>query len=232
MKKWMQNRNLAGLMIIVLIFAFAASAFAAALTADRTSPERAGQMLGLVQGSNTIFAGALVAVNTSGVAVPASDAAGLKVLGRAEVASDNTGANYLATKTLNIRRGVFRFENGGSFTAASIGALAYVQDDQTVTTAAAATNDIIAGLIVDVDSTGVWVDTLTVGGQGAASLTTLNVSGAASVGGAFTGSSTISGTGFKLGDVAGFTGGVTNVGVGKTNFVYYAGGIVTNVVTQ
>jgi len=242
MKKWMQNKNFAAWLIVLTIIMFAATAFAAALTADRATPERSGQLVGLVQGSNVIYAGSMVAVNASGVAVPASDATGLKVIGRAQSYSDNqTTALYSATKVVTIKRGVFRWANGGSFTAASIGNLAYVSDDQTVTTAASATYDIVAGIIVDYDAatTDVWVDTYAVGGQGALSVTTLATSGNASVGGTLavtstiTGSSTISGTGYKLSGVSGFTGNITNAIGTVTNVQTYVTGLLTtNVVTN
>jgi hypothetical protein len=41
----------------------------------------------------------MVAVNGSNLAVPASDTSGLKVIGRAQKTSDNTGAAYSATAT-------------------------------------------------------------------------------------------------------------------------------------
>jgi hypothetical protein len=97
---------------------------------------------------------------------------------------------------VNVARGVFRWANGGSFTAANLGDLAFVSDDQTVTTAASATYDVIAGVIVDVDSDGVWVDTFDIGAQGAATPSSLAVSGNATVGGTLgvTGAATLSST--------------------------------------
>jgi len=132
------------------------------------------------------------------------------VVGRCDRTSDNTLANYSATKTVTVRRGVFRWANGGSFTAADIGSFAYVQDAATVTTAGASVNKSIAGQIVLVDSLGVWVDTYVEGAQGSTSVSTLAVSGNASVGGtlAVTGASTLTGNTAVTGTL-GVTGAAT-----------------------
>jgi hypothetical protein len=170
-------------------------AFGTALTADRSTVERDGRLVSLTVDSNVvIYAGAMVCENGSAEAVPAADASGYACIGKAVAGADNTGANYSATKTVEVARGIFRWANGGSFTDANIGDLAYVADDQTVTTAGSATYDIVAGVIIDVDASGVWVDTYAIGGSGAAALTTLTTSGNAAVGGALavTGNGTFS----------------------------------------
>jgi hypothetical protein len=56
----------------------------------------------------------------------------------------------------------------------------------------------------------------------------VSIPGTLGVTGAFTGSSTVAATGYKIGAVAGFSGIVTNLAPGGTNFIYYGGGIVTN----
>lgn len=179
MKNWTMTKTAAA---VIAAFCFLAiGAFATALQDNRDTPQRSGEFISMTQASNHIYAGSIVCENGSAVAVPGEDATGYQVLGRAEEESDNTGANYSSTQTITVRRGVFRWENGGSFTDANIGDLAYVADDKTVTTAASATYDIVAGVIVDVDASGVWVDNLAIGGQGAAALTTLTTSGAASL---------------------------------------------------
>ena len=105
-----------------------------------------------VAASTTVYAGALVAQNASGNAVPASDAAGLVVLGRAE-------ATVSAGDVLVIRRGAFLFDNGTSteaLTVADIGADCYVVDDQTVGKLGG-TNRVKAGKVLDVTDDGVAV---------------------------------------------------------------------------
>jgi hypothetical protein len=69
-----------------------------ALTAARDTPARTGEQMALTQGSNTIYRGAMTAVDGSGLAVAASDASGLKVVGRAAKTSDNTGSSYVANQ--------------------------------------------------------------------------------------------------------------------------------------
>jgi hypothetical protein len=186
----------------------------AALDAARNTPERAGRGYAYTQGLCTIYAGSIVAVS-NGTAYPAADVSGYKVVGKAMATQDNTGAAYDATRTIEVANGIFRWENGGSFTTASPGELAYVSDDQTVRTSAA-TYDIVAGVIVWVDDDGVWVDTGNIPRQGAQSVASLAVSGAATVGttlgvtGAATLSSTLAVTGNStLGGTLAVTGAAT-----------------------
>lgn len=203
-------------------------AYGSALTAERDTPQRLNQYTALTVASNAIiYAGSLVCVNSSGLAVPAADSSGYAVVGRAEATVDNRGVLYVATKSIKIARGTFRWGNGDVIGLADIGKLVYVADDQTVNKSGGGQN-IIAGTVVDVDSSGVWVDTAKVGPVGAATPSSLAVSGAATVGGTLVGSSTISATGFKIGAVSGFSGAVTNISTLSTNIMKYAGGVLTN----
>ena len=139
-----------------------------------------GQYTTLTVASNVvIYAGSMVAAS-NGYAVAAENAAGLSVIGRGEDGVDNRGVNYLATKRIKIKRGVFNWANADGITAADIGKLAYVTDNQTVNKGGGGQN-IIAGSIVDVDALGVWVDTGKIGPIGAATPTSLAVSGNATV---------------------------------------------------
>lgn len=233
--------------IVAAAFSVAGMARAAALTAARDTPSRSGEVLTLAQGSNTVYAGAIVCVDSSGAAAPGADASGYAMAGRAEATSDNSGSAYDASTTVDVRRGVFRWANGSSFTDANIGDFAYIGDDQTVVAATGTTYGIVAGLIVDVDSSGVWIDCLAAGGQGAGSFATLASSGTLTVTGATTlngttylgttlqsGDATFSGTsGAKMYDLtlAGTGTGtlsVIEIGSGTNALVMIAGG-VTNV---
>jgi len=197
------------------------AALAAPLTAPRNTPQRAGAGVVIGVYTNTrILAGSLVAVNSSGYAVPASDTSGLKVIGCAMETVDNRtnaeGAGDSGAKTVTVKAGIFRWVNGGSLTDADIGSIAYVEDDQTVSTAAEMTYDIVAGVIVDVDADGVWVSTYNVPSAGAASVTTLAASGNASIGGtlAVTGATTLSnlvvnGNSVTMGNLPTSTNGLT-----------------------
>jgi len=208
-KKWT-------MMTVLAIAGWMALPAMAALTAARDTPERSGELVAVAVASNTvIFRGAMVAVNSTGYALPAADATGLKVIGRAESTVDNSGTAGDGAKTIVVRRGVFRWTNGDTFTRADVGSLAYVEDDGQVQKAASATYDIIAGLIVDVDSDGVWVDTYTLGSQGNAAVVNIAASGNAAV----TGNATVGGTLAVTGN--------TTIGASKVVVTAASGNIVT-----
>ena len=186
---------------VAAVLCIVSAAPAAMLTAGLAVPVRAGSEVAYLQGSNHIFAGAMVCKTGSTNVAPANDTSGYVFVGCAKEDSDNTLANYSATRKVTVRRGVFRYGNSGLFTINDVGSWAYVADDNNVWTAALATNDVVAGVIVDVDTSGVWVDNHSVGGSGAASFTTLSASGAAA----------LSGT-LAVGGAAGLQGAVNIIG--------------------
>lgn len=141
--------------------------------ADRDTPERDGVKVTLTAGA-AIDAGVMVAVSNL-VAFEAADLAGYVVLGRS-VAAAAAGAS------VTVKRGVYRWDNDGVFTIASVGTRCYVSDEAGVTTAAIAAQDIPAGYITDVDSTGVWVDTYHDTPLISTSVASLTVAGALTVG--------------------------------------------------
>ncbi len=107
--------------------------------------------------ATTIYAGALVAKNASGYVVPASDAAAIKVIGFALEQVVNSGA--AGAKSITVGTGVIECLNAsGAIVQAGMHALCYVADDQSVSTAAAMTNDVIAGRVVAFTTTKVFVD--------------------------------------------------------------------------
>lgn len=131
-----------------------------ALTAARDTQERPGDILNLpMAAATTMYLGGLGATDAAGRAVPASDAAGLKVVGRTEQTINNAGA--AGALSINLKRGVFLLANSAAqpVTAAMVGKVAYVEDDQTVCATAGSTHKVVAGRVVEVDSRGVWVDT-------------------------------------------------------------------------
>ena len=241
MKKQMKFAAVAAVGML-LAAALAGPVFGTAATDNRNTPQRDGEFVSVLQGSNVIYAGTIVAI-TNGLAAPAVDGAGQIVIGRAEKKSDNTGANYSATGTVLVRRGCFRWAND-SLTNANIGNFAYVEDDSTVTTAGNSTAKIIAGILVDVDADGAWVDTRTAGSQGATSHASLTVTGNAAVGGtlAVTGASTLTGaltvTGAVISVASTTTPSLTlgtngTMKVLGTNLVFItASGTTTNVVVN
>jgi hypothetical protein len=133
-------------------------------TADRNSTaEHLERFVRLPLAAGTIFAGTMGAVNASGNAVPASDTAGLVVIGRVaeRVVFANGDTNVL------IERGVFKYKNSATDAVDlnDVGRACYVEDDQTVRETPG-TNAIFAGWVELVESDGVTVSQL--GGLGPA----------------------------------------------------------------
>lgn len=131
----------------------------AALTSDRNTPRRDGnELIAGVAASTTIYAGSLVCRNASGYAVPGSTATTLMALGRAEERVDNS-AGIAGAKNVKIRKGVYRFANYASdaVAIADIGNTCYIVDDQTVAKTNGTNTRSAAGIVFDVDSSGVWV---------------------------------------------------------------------------
>ena len=123
----------------------------AALSKNRKTSERV-PVLRQFETAAKIYTGALVALNSAGKAVPASDTAGLTVIGRAELTAESG-------KMVTVKTGCFRFDNSTStaeIKATEIGKVCYVTDDQTVSKTGG-TNNSVAGLVFDVDKKGVWV---------------------------------------------------------------------------
>jgi hypothetical protein len=135
----------------------------AALSADRDTPRRSGQQISLgVATGKKIFAGALVLKSATGFATPGAAAVlgTASGIGRASEMVDNTlGADGDVAILIDID--VFRFANsaaGEAITVADIGNPCYVVDDQTVARTSNTGARAMAGIVYDVDSSGVWVD--------------------------------------------------------------------------
>lgn len=131
-----------------------------ALTTDRDTPARSGaERVFPVAASTTIYAGAIVAMNASGYAVPGSTATGLKPVGRAKSRADNAIGDA-GDLLVAVEMGVFRWHNSTASDAidlGDIGAVCYIVDDQTVALTSGSATRSPAGLIADVDDAGVWV---------------------------------------------------------------------------
>lgn len=195
----MNRKSLAGLVGLVALTVGVClgvlPAPAADLTANKGVLERPNAAFSYMQvtSGTVIYAGALVAVDTNtGYAVNAADTEGLRVIGVAQAQVDQR--IYDSTKRLLVKRGVFCFANPGSFTTAAVGDWAYVLDNQSVVPIASATNDILAGRIVEVDTRGVWVNVTEAPIPAPLTITTLAASGNATVGGTLevTGAATLS----------------------------------------
>lgn len=131
-----------------------------ALSADRNTAMKDGEIINVPVATNVkIYAGGLVAINASGYATPGAAATTLTYLGRAEEQVDNTGGAD-GDETINVRRGkAFKFKNSGTsaITQAELGKVCYIEDDQTVSKTDQAGTLSAAGVVIGVDSDGVWV---------------------------------------------------------------------------
>lgn len=137
-----------------------------ALAAPRLVPVK-GESCGLVRclpvkGSTKIYNGAVVMLDASGYAAPAAAASGnnaLVVPGIAEETVDNSAGSdgdlYVRVKACD-EESAYGFNNDGTdtCTAAHVGKLAYLTDDNTVANAQSSTNRPIAGYIHSVDDDG------------------------------------------------------------------------------
>ena len=160
--------------IKIAIALFVVAAFAMFAVAAVNTPSKSGKSINLTVSNDAVIpAGVMVAVDSSAEAVVASDTASIQVVGRASETVDNSDDG----ETIDVDVGIFRWANGGSFDDSNIGDICYVLASNRVATASTTTNDIIAGVIVDVDSSGVWVKTMEID-RTAGAFTTLSASGA------------------------------------------------------
>lgn len=131
-----------------------------ALTQDRNTPMALGDLReGAVAAAVKIFAGAIVMRNAAGFLTPGATATGAIGAGRAEAQIDNT-SGAAGDVQARFRPGVYRYANSAAadeITAAEIGALCYVVDDQTVAKTSGTATRSKAGFVDMVDDLGVWV---------------------------------------------------------------------------
>ncbi len=128
--------------------------------ADRNTARKDGELIGYkVAASTLIETGKLAALNAAGYLVPASDAAGLKVVGMSEETIDNTSGADGEKTALVRRKKAFLFANDGTNPVAQAHLFTdvYVNDASTVDSDGGV-NNIVAGKCVDLESEGVWVE--------------------------------------------------------------------------
>jgi hypothetical protein len=135
-----------------------------ALTQNRDTPRYATgpapEVLSFpVKGSVEIFVGALVGLDASGFLVPAAATRALKIIGRAEEHISTTAiAGYTdGDSSIAVRAGTFKWKNGDSIARADVGELCFASDDETVRKSSSSGARPPAGVIVGVDTDGVWV---------------------------------------------------------------------------
>ncbi|WP_424682924.1 hypothetical protein [Frateuria sp. YIM B11624] len=131
------------------------------LAADRNTPSKDGKLIAVpVAAGAKIFAGALVAANATGYATRGATATTLTYLGRAEEFADNTNGADGDVQVMVRRAQAFLWKNSGTdpVTQASLGKLAYIVDDETVSkTNAGGNTQSAAGIVIGVDASGVWI---------------------------------------------------------------------------
>lgn len=121
-----------------------------ALTKPRDTREVVGDLFrGTVAAGETIYAGALAAINATGYIVPASDTQGLRVIGRAEHSA-------AAGESVLLKRGVFMYGNEDGIADGNVGSYCFAANDQSVKKS----GDCPAGLVRGISEDGeVYVDT-------------------------------------------------------------------------
>lgn len=129
-----------------------------ALSEGRVTARRTGDLFGgPVAASVTIYQGALVSIDTDGYLRPARADETDTVVGIATETVEN-GSTAGAVRT-TVERGIFRLKNTSTdITQDHIGLACYAVDDEQVDIDNNAGARCYAGTIVDVDSSGVWVD--------------------------------------------------------------------------
>lgn len=132
-----------------------------ALSAGRNAPVKGDTRVTSfkVAASTTIYKGGMVAVDADGWLIPAADSAGIAVVGVADETVDNS-AGADGAKSCLVLNGVIGMNAGSTApTQANIGRSVVVEDDEAVTTAAAATNDIPAGTLMSIEGTICYIKT-------------------------------------------------------------------------
>jgi len=130
------------------------------LIADRNTPLKDGELIpAKVAAGKLIFAGALVVASSTGFATPGVTATNVTYLGRAEEQKDNSGGAD-GDQVVMVRRGrAFKFKNAGAdlIAQAQFGKPCYIVDDETVAATNGTNTRSQAGIVVGIDSDGVWV---------------------------------------------------------------------------
>lgn len=109
-----------------------------------------------VAASTTLYEGTIVCADTSGYAAVGADTASFAVLGICTKQVDNSSGSN-GDLTAIVERGQLERIATAVLVQADVGKNAVIADDQTVTDAAAATNDIAVGVIERFETGYAWV---------------------------------------------------------------------------
>ena len=145
------------LIMIAAMVAIFGLAPMAALTADRPTQSKLGDLMIYPVGVDVIYKGAIVMVDDAGFLVAGADSANGRCVGVADEKVDNSGgsAGDLNCRVVSGRK--FRFA-ATSITQAMLGDAMFIVDDQTFDDAAGATNDVPVGRLVEfISTTEGWV---------------------------------------------------------------------------
>lgn len=133
-----------------------------ATTEERNTIRRDGVDFSFPVGaSKKVLTGTLVVLDgTTGFAEMATTATAKVCVGVAQATVDNTDGSA-GDVAVPVRRGLFRFANSTTtdeIKRADINATCYLVDNQTVAKTHATNTRSAAGIVRDVDATGVWVE--------------------------------------------------------------------------
>ncbi|MBL1267646.1 MAG: hypothetical protein COA87_007840 [Halomonas sp.] len=132
-----------------------------AATQNRNTPHRLGLSRGLLVAAATeCFAGTIAVINATGFVEPGTTATGLTAAGVFYHYQDNT-TGVDGDQRVEVERGNFRLANStgaDEITAADIGQVCYIVDNQTVAKTDGTATRSPAGIVDDVDGGGVWVN--------------------------------------------------------------------------
>ncbi len=132
-----------------------------ALAAPRKTQRRDGNYAAYPVAAGVIlYAGARAVIDSTGYLRPARASTTDKASGVVEQTYDNSAGGAGAIMA-TVRFGVSNFVNSSSgdlITYAAVGTQCYLVDDQTVALTSATNTRVTGGIIVDVDSDGVWVN--------------------------------------------------------------------------
>ena len=130
--------------------------------ADRKIEMRDGDILNVTQAlspAGDIETGHMVAVvsGNKNSLCPAADAANHTVVGVAEMTQAGSVTGALVSADVR-RRKVFKMKNSITNPIITILGSAYVEDSETVCVIAGASNNIVAGTVIDYDASNAWVE--------------------------------------------------------------------------
>lgn len=132
-----------------------------AATKNRNTPHRLGLSRGhLVAAATECFAGTIAVINATGFVESGTTATGLTAAGVFEHYQDNT-AGADGDQVVEVKRGNFYLANSAGadeITAADVGQVCFIVDNQTVAKTDGTTTRSPAGIVDDVDDNGVWVN--------------------------------------------------------------------------